>query len=415
MKKTLILLFIILSALTLSVSCSDETVDVNSVNKQTILIYMPWSGSGNDSGLLTYFKANLDSIEQAIIDKKGLTGSRVLVMLSKTAAESELYEIVYDNASKATVHRTLNTYKSNDFTTAEGITSLLNEVRQRAEALNYAMIIGCHGCGWTYKEDWMNYPYNAKGHSASTPAKDADGWPFRPDADIPQTRFFGSVTSMDYATDISTLAKGIEDSGIKMQYILFDDCYMSNAETAYELRNATNFLIGSSSEVMAMGMPYKQIWTYLNSPTPNYSSIVSAFVSFYSNYAVPCGNLAAIDCRQMENLANVMREINSKYMFDGSRLDNIQKLGGFNPTIFYDMGNYVDSLKTDEGLRDKFKEQLKATVKAAQSTDKIYSALYGRQTTIEVKTFSGLTISDPSTNIVALRGKEKTAWWKATH
>jgi hypothetical protein len=32
-----------------------------------------------------------------------------------------------------------------------------------------------------------------------------------------------------------------------------------------------------------------------------------------------------------------------------------------------------------------------------------------------VKTFSGITISDPSINSVAKDGKEKTSWWKATH
>ena len=26
-------------------SCSDDSVDVNEINKQTILIFMPWSGS----------------------------------------------------------------------------------------------------------------------------------------------------------------------------------------------------------------------------------------------------------------------------------------------------------------------------------------------------------------------------------
>jgi hypothetical protein len=35
--------------------------------------------------------------------------------------------------------------------------------------------------------------------------------------------------------------------------------------------------------------------------------------------------------------------------------------------------------------------------------------------TFNIETFSGITISDPSQNNVAMKGKEKTSWWKATH
>ena len=45
-------------------SCNeDEPVNVEDFNKQTILVYMPWSGDSNFSGLYNFFKENLDSIE----------------------------------------------------------------------------------------------------------------------------------------------------------------------------------------------------------------------------------------------------------------------------------------------------------------------------------------------------------------
>ena len=42
----------------------------------------------------------------------------------------------------------------------------------------------------------------------------------------PMTRFFGG-TQTKYQTDITTLTGGISKAGLKMEYILFDDCYMS--------------------------------------------------------------------------------------------------------------------------------------------------------------------------------------------
>ena len=50
---------------------------------------------------------------------------------------------------------------------------------------------------------------------------------------------------------------------MSMNYILFDDCYMSTVEVAYDLREVTNYLIASTSEMMAYGMPYHKILKYI--------------------------------------------------------------------------------------------------------------------------------------------------------
>lgn len=434
MKKLLSIIIALVSILGMS-SCSEEALDVDTVNKQTILVFMPWTGSSSGSGLYNNFVNNLDSIKQGIVNQKGLTNTRVLVFISKPNNmggydKSYLYELKYNATQKTVDMEELTTYEGNSYATAEGITRLISDVKSRAEALNYAMIIGSHGCGWTYVDDWKNYPYYAKKHDGmmaddtteslakSTAAKSntPTTTPFAGWDTTPTTRFLGSVSLEDYAIDVPTLAQGIEASGTKMQYILFDACYMSNVETAYELRNATNYLVASASEILAIGMPYASIWTSLNSATPNYSSIVSGFNSFYSSFASPYGNLAAIDCRQMENLAKVMKDINQKYpSIDSDKLAGVQKLGGFQPTIFYDLGNYIDSLVPTGYLKEQFTNQLKLTVKASQSTSKVLTALYSESQYIDINTFSGLTISDPSTHSAVIKGREKTGWWKATH
>ena len=48
---------------------------------------------------------------------------------------------------------------------------------------------------------------------------------------VPMTRYFGGLNAQ-YQTDITTLAKGISNAVLKMEYILFDDCYMSSIEVA---------------------------------------------------------------------------------------------------------------------------------------------------------------------------------------
>ena len=417
MIKKLFTLFICMISLAMTFTgCSEEAFDTDSVNKQTILVFYPWTGSQSSTGLLGYLQNNIDSISDGIIDRKGLNNSRVLVFLSDKYNHSTLYDLQYNATTKSVDRVPLKEYEGASYASAEGIADILNEVKTQASALNYALIVGVHGCGWTYASDWSRYPYYARPSVTRPSDNNFSGIQFGPDPNAPLTRFFGSVSLAENAMDISTLAEGIRESGLKMQYILFDACYMSNIETAYELKDVTNYMIASGSEIMAAGLPYRSMWSYLNSPTPNYSGIVSTSVNFYkNNSSAPFCNLAAIDCRQVEKLASVMKDINAEYQLSASvSLDSIQHLDGFRPNLFYDLETYVDSLHPSGYLLDQFKNQLKLTIKASDHTEEAYTCIYSSDS-FKIKNYCGITISDPSQHSVAIKGREKTGWWKATH
>ena len=417
MIKKLFTLFICSISLAMTFTgCSEEAFDTDSVNKQTILVFYPWTGSKSYTGLLGYLQNNIDSICDGIIDRKGLNNSRVLVFLSDKYNHSMLYDLQYNATTKSVDRVPLKEYEGTSYASAEGIADIMNEVKTKASALNYALIVGVHGCGWTYASDWSRYPYYARPSVTRPSDNNFSGIQFGPDPNAPLTRFFGSVSLAENAMDISTLAEGIRESGLKMQYILFDACYMSNIETAYELKDVTNYMIASGSEIMAAGLPYRSMWSYLNSPTPNYSGIVSTSVNFYkNNSSAPFCNLAAIDCRQVEKLASVMKDINAEYQLSASvSLDSIQHLDGFRPNLFYDLETYVDSLHPSGYLLDQFKSQLKLTIKASDHTEEAYTCIYSSDS-FKIKNYCGITISDPSQHSVAIKGREKTGWWKATH
>ena len=123
--------------------------------------------------------------------------------MSSSSTEASMFEIVYRNGKCE--RKTLKNYTNPSFTTAEGITSILNDMKTFAPASVYAMTIGCHGMGWLPVD-------RMKTMSASSVKMhwDYEGKPL--------TRYFGGLTS-EYQTDISTLAKGIADAGIKMLYV----------------------------------------------------------------------------------------------------------------------------------------------------------------------------------------------------
>ena len=197
--------FAVIMAITFSLaSCSDDDgQDVSDYAKQTIIVYMPWSGSQSTSGLYSYLLANIDSMEAGIKAKKGLGDTRLIIYLAHSSSRAELFEVTYDKGICS--RNTIKEYPTTEGATAQGITTILNDVRHHAASLNYALVIGSHGSGWTFKEDWENYPYNAKvmktAHSGT------------PKANYPTTRFFGSVDDMSLAINVTTLAQAIADGG----------------------------------------------------------------------------------------------------------------------------------------------------------------------------------------------------------
>lgn len=359
-------------------------------NLRTLFLYMPWS-----TNLTEDFRKNISDMEKSI-SSNGLKSEKVIVFLSTSSSEAEMFELYYSNGNCG--RKPLKEYDNPAFTTAAGIASVLNDVKAFAPAKSYSMVIGCHGMGWI--------PVNRTRGVTTTGNKmhwDYEG--------VPKTRFFGGMTT-EYQTDISTLADGIKHAGMKMEYILFDDCYMSSIEVAYELKDVTDYLIGSTSEIMAYGMPYATMGKYLLG-TPDYQAICNEFHEFYSSYSLmPCGTIAVTYCPELDNMARIMKEINSRYSFDGSLTDELQRLDGYTPTLFFDFGDYVAHLCTDPALLQEFESQLTRTVPYKAHTDKFYSMVSG--TTTPINTFSGITTSDPSVNTLA-DSKTNTLWYAATH
>lgn len=396
---------IILAGLTSS--CREKKIDpLPAEPTHTLLMYMPWSGPSQP--LTSYFLINVADMEEAIsagiLDKE-----RVLVFLATSPSRASLFELAYDKEQGTCVRNTIKEYENHPYTTAEGIATVLNDMKRTAPAHHYSMSIGGHGMGWLpVARETKTSPKATTDHS--TPPR--YHWET---TDRPQTRFFGG-SSADYQTDLSTLAKGIGQAGLTMEYILFDDCYMSCVEVAYDLRHVTRHLIASTCEVMAYGMPYRDMAIHMLGKI-DYEGISQSFYDFYSSYSTPCGTIATTVTEELDSLASLMREINTRYEWSSEKNATIQKLDGYSPTIFYDLGDYASHLCEDSVLLKKFNEQLERAVPASSRAHTLtfYSALNGRRTAIH--TFSGLTISDPSTN-TSLRvseTKRHTSWYQATH
>ncbi len=379
----LLSLVVLLSSLFLA-SCSKYGIDEEpEANAKTIFVFMPYSGDANN--LYPDFIRNLDDMQKAMVAEKGLEGNRLLVFLSTSATRSVLFEMRYER--DICIADTLHRYASPDYTSAEGLASILREVQTVAPARQYAMIVGCHGEGWLPK----------KGGNYSA------------------TRFFGG-SSVKYQIDITDFASAISAAGMHMQFILFDDCYLSCVEVAYDLRSVTDYLIASTSEIMAYGMPYEKILPHLLGNTPDYGAVCSDFLDFYGNYRSPYGTIGVTDCRVADRVAARMRQLNAAFRADEVEPDSVQDLdaGHWEPTIYFDFGDYVRRLCADDTVAySSFLELLNEFVPYKASTRQIMS--WSRYRIIDVDAFSGIAVSDLSVNTRAVETKKNTSWWRATH
>lgn len=378
MNKILLFMLLSLSSIFFSSCHSDEPEpDTPQTAAKTIFVFMPYTG--DMSPLYTNFLTNLDDMEAAINDNRGLGGDNLIVYISKDARTSHLIKFNYSHGH--CLRDTLKTYTTAGYTTTSGMTAILNDMKQLAPALTYATIVGSHGEGWLPKRN--------------------------------TTRFFGGDR---YQMDVTDFAQSIHDAGLKMQFILFDDCYMSGIEVAYDLRDCADWLIASTSEMMDYGMPYRKILKHLLPATPDYDTLCRDFISFYNNYRMPYGTIAAVDLSHIGEMATLMHAINTAHTFDMSLIGDVQDLDAkhYTPTVYFDFGSYTRRLCGDDAAAmAQYESLLGKLVPYKAATSYIYS--YSGNATELVSEFSGLTVSDPSVNTVAADTKKQTAWWQATH
>ena len=375
-------------------ACHDEIPDdlartrTTSQQERTIIMYLPYSGSGYNN-LYSFFEQNIRDVEQSIKQAGGLgTNNLYVVIADNSPNRVYLYRVRMEGTE--CVHDTIKRYDHPRLMDAQWIPRVINDVKSISETPKYAMLVGCHGEGWLPPKNNV------------TRAK---------------TRWFGGP---GYAISIADFAQGIEQTGIKLEYLLFDDCYLSCAEVAYDLRNATNMLIASTSEVMADGMPYAEVFQYLASPQPNFGQLVNDYIAHYQRQSYPYATIGVINTQYIQSMAQLMKQVNATYTWNTANNHQLQDLDGdhFVPTVYFDFGSYARTLfGSNLALYSQYQTLMAQLVPYKGNTTYIYNA---SGTTTRVNEFSGITISDPSANTgqygynVALL-KMQTAWWAASH
>lgn len=364
-SRLILRLVIVVCVVSLLLSCHKNDDEPDRINTQTVIFFFPYSAD-----MTSYFKRNISDIEAAVLNG-AFRNERLIVCISSTKDRADVIEL-RDNKRDTLFH-----YDNPDFTTSADISQMLSDIIKTAPADKYSLVAGGHGTAWV--------PADVKNLSKS----------------------FGGYNTK---TGVENIAYAIQNAGLKMQYILFDGCFMANVETVYALRNAADYIIGCPTEIMIKGIPYQHCAKFLGDGVLDYDGFCRAFCEYYGSYDTPCGTIAVTKCTELDSLAAIMKEVNLTVDFDADILDGVQRLDGYRTPVFYDFGDYVSHLCKDERLLATFNTQLSKTVPDKAHTECFYSEQSGK---IAIDSFSGLSVSPPTESNIRL-GVLETAWWRET-
>lgn len=380
---------------------------------QTVFMFFPWSNS-----LLSDFRRTVEDM-QTVVAQRSMKDERIMVFMATSEREAVLFELKKQNGRCLT--DTLRRYNDRPFTSRQWLTSLFSEVMTLAPASRYGMVVGCHGLAWVPVQGQRNArkrlgsqeKIDEEDNLYKKERIDKEGEPndlmhFEVQGPV-TTRFIGG-TYPETQIETTDLADAMADAGLHTEYILFDACYMSSVEVAYELKDVTHYLIASPTEVLSYGFPYITMGKHLLG-TPNYKGIADSFISFYSSYNLPYGTVAVTDCTQLDALAAIAQQINAA---DAEQLvpNGVQIMDGYSPTLFYDLGHLMSLKDAGTVLTAAFAEQLEKTVPYKGHTGQYFTTL--KDAPVDIKHYSGLNTSQGSLNHMADRLSE-TAWYKATN
>ena len=90
-----------------------------------------------------------------------------------------------------------------------------------------------------------------------------------------------------------------------MEFILFDACLMSSIECMYQLKDKTNMIIASPTDILAYGFPYEYIIPTISKPNINYTEIGRNYMNFYNKKSgiLNSGCITIIEIKQVEKLS----------------------------------------------------------------------------------------------------------------
>lgn len=375
-------------------SCSWYDTEDDITYDRTVLVYM--AADNNLSYSTSNFaQQDLDEMISAAGDIP--SNCRLIVYLDNT----NLPRILSIEQQKGrrpiakVVHKYTEEHNSGD---AETLYSFVEWATNNYPAESYALVM------WSHGDAWM---------PAKAPAQRA------------VCLDSGSGNSW---MEIADIADALRDCP-RMEFILFDACFMQCIEVAYELRHAANYIVASPAEIPAPGAPYNRIVKAMFMPSNSAHHIAEEYYQEYNEGEIVIPGygsetygvcLSVVDCGQLEMLAEMTKEMLNKYADTRDEVDlkGAQRYFLRNTSsrpYFYDMNGYMKRLLTDTEDYALWASVFDMAIPHRRATAHWFSDYTGKEE-IDADNYGGISCYVPQ--LISTRTKlneafRSTSWYHA--
>lgn len=270
---------------------------------------------------------------------------------------------------------------------------------------NYGLVLWGHGSGWLMDNEVKRVNSRAFGVDKGE---------------------YGRALWMNIPT-MANILKGMPH----LKFIMADCCNFMCLEVLYELRNVTDYIIGSPAEIPDQGAPYDEIVPDMFADGRFYTSIIDKYYKSVNGY-LP---LTAVQSSQMEQLAQAthqaMQAVQSNLNGDYADMTGLIHYyhtdddSDFHPeyNIFYDAGDFFLAHAPQDAYQ-QWKQSLDQAVVEHRnatiwSTDKVWFMKYSDFTVTDAK-MHGVSMfveQNPAKGNYAKYNEDikKMAWWNAVN
>lgn len=300
-------------------------------------------------------------------------------------------------------------------TNPSDLRSVLEIIKERVVSDHYFLIYSSHGTGWLPENYYDSPQPGSGGILSSAPA----GIPHQLVPGPSDGLFTKSIGCegrnengrlVSHETELTAFKSAIPE-GMHFDFIFFDACLMGGIETAYELKEITDGIGFSQTEILSAGFDYRPLTRRLLAEK-NPEGLCDDYYRYYEAQSGThkSATISYIDCRELEGLATVCRELFEKYRNRIAALTETSVQGYYRngKHWFFDLEDILVQSGIDAGERDRLSAALSACVKYKAATEKFMLAF-------EIKKHCGLSSYLPGMGDANLDAAyRKLAWNKAT-
>lgn len=352
--------------------CDEADIEIPAGVARTVLVYL-----GTDNNFRSEAKQKIETLR---INRDKYTDGDLLVYADAGGYPALVH--IYRHPQKGNIADTIETYPPENSAGVQTFARVLNDAKAYRPANSCGLVVLSHASGWL-----------PAAMSKPSPALRSVIW----DTGTDET---------DNYMELSTFAEAIPG---KLDFIVFDACFMGSVEVAYELKDKTDYIVASPAEVISPGFVYATMMQHLFQAQPDLTAVAKDFYEYYNNLSglYRSATVSVVKTAELEALADIFREAAGQVRDDTDMPEDIQNYGYGTQKIYFDLGDYIQ--KTSPDRYNEFQAALDRCVPYKAHTAYYYSA--GTETMQPVRAFSGLSVYIPQPEYPSAGESYQTLKW----